>query len=115
MENKAVSVSVPVPVGIVSASCQPDKAARPRHPRPPIVLVIVIVLVFLPLFEPARARSRPFGERTALALEPIPELLAALIKIIKQQLHLPVLLRPGRVWMDFTIVPNLFRNGCFQA
>jgi hypothetical protein len=67
--------------------------------RPQIVLVLVS-LSFSPFL---------------LALEPIPELLAALVKIIEQQLHRPVSLRPCRIWADFAIVSNLFRNSCFQA
>jgi hypothetical protein len=125
-------VSVPV------ISCQSEKAARRVILVPPLVLVLVlvIVLVLLPLFGPAAIEidgapqscscslsfssfslslDQPRTNATELALEPIPELLAALVKIIKQQLHLPVSLRPGRVWMDFAIVSNLFRNGCFQV
>jgi hypothetical protein len=40
-------------------------------------------------------------------LEPIPKSLATLVNVIEQSLRRSVSLRPFRVWLDFTGVPNL--------
>ena len=46
-------------------------------------------------------------DREKWGLKPIPKSLATLVNVIEQSLRRGVSLRPFRVWLDFTGVPNL--------